>query len=206
MTLNNLLLVIGFYLTSLAQVASAQQQSGSSSIAIKKIAEENFSFTKKWDYPFGIVKLENGKFLKDTDGKLIASDTAHLHYTANCQNNVQGPNTINYCEAVRGKQGLRLVFRGSLPAYGSEFEQQIKDGKLTFTPGIVYPEHIEGQNIKYRVVSNVLYFNKSDYINAKEVSGYTNTLFEEIVILPGKKPVINQYYLHGYFKALVKAE
>ena len=182
------------------------QSTSTASITIGKIPEARFSFTKNWAYKWDVIKNNDGKFEKTTDGQIQPGDTTHLYYTAQCQTNVQGGYSLYYCDATKKAGTLELTFTGGQPAYGSEYKVSLKNNKIYFDPDIAYEDIIENATITYKTIKTKLTFNQRNYSTAKVISGYINIEFEEVVSLPKRKPVIHQYYLRGYFKTPVKTQ
>jgi len=177
-----------------------------SSVTIGKIPEARFSFTKNWGYKWNIIKHNDGKF-ENIDGKpILPGDTAHLYYTANCQTNVQGGYSLNYCNATKKEGIITLIFTGGQPAYGSEYKVSLKNNQIYLDPDIIYEDVIENASLTYKITKSKLIFNQKNYKTAKALSGYINIEFQEIASLPKRKPVILQYHLRGYFKTPVKSE
>ncbi|BAU52186.1 hypothetical protein [Mucilaginibacter gotjawali] len=172
-------------------------------MVIKKAPEGAFSFTKKWSYPEGVIKYENGKFEKTDGEKLEAADTAHLYFTANCKTNIQGGYTIKYCSATRKRRNISLNFSGGMPAYANEFHLALKNNTFNFDPRVVYPELIMDEKIIYKVTGCKLIIYQKNYAVANNISGYIKARFTEIIQNSKKGTQTNKYYFEGYFKTPV---
>ncbi|MDR3696593.1 hypothetical protein [Mucilaginibacter sp.] len=169
-------------------------------IVVKKAPEGVFSFNKKWGYPEGIIKHDNGKFEKTDGEKLEAADTAHMYFTANCKTNVQGGYIVKYCYATRKRGNISLNFSGGMPAYANEFHLILKNKAFYFDPRVVYPELIIDEKIVYKVTGCKLILYQKNYAVANNISGYIKALFTETIQNSKKGTQTNKYYLEGYFK------
>jgi hypothetical protein len=182
---------------------SAFAQPAYSPIIFEKEPNGVFSFSKKWDYPEGIIKHNDGTFEKTDGKKLEATDTAHMYFTANCKTNVQGGYTIRYCYATRKGSNINLNFTDGAPAYASKFNATLKNGTFHFEPGIIYPELIPGEKTVYKVIRSKLIIYQKNYAVAHIISGYITAEFTETTQNSKKAIHTNKYYLKGYFKTPV---
>jgi len=169
-------------------------------IVFKRATKDSFAFANNWDYPAGLIKDDGGKFHKRTDREITKKDTSHLYFTAHCRTNVQGGYAIRYCYAKRKAGGIGLSFLDGEPAYASEINVFILEGKFTFTSKIIYPELSTGSKVIYKVTASKLFLYNKHYNASKEISGYIDAEFTETMLLKGKIEK-HQYYLKGYFKA-----
>ena len=103
-------------------------------IVFQKEPLGQFSFLKSWAYAWDVVKHDDGKFEKVDADTLVAADTAHLYYTANCKTNVQGGYHIRYCNALKTKEKVSLIFADGMPGYANEFDVTIIGNKYHFKP------------------------------------------------------------------------
>lgn len=169
-----------------------------------KAVKTDLSFSKKWTYPWYVLKRDDGKFENTRGNSISKADTAHLYFTANCKTNVQGGYMLKYCFATKNKAGIRLNFADGLPAYANEYDVYIKNNKHYFEPKLIYPDFVAGQKKTYRVVKSKLIFDQEDYNTAKILSGYIDTEFTETITEPSKTAIIYAYYFRGYFNTKIK--
>lgn len=179
------------------------QSSSCSAISIDPQLKDSFSFTKKWDYAWDIIKDDDGKLFRADGEKIKPADTAHLFFTANCHTNVQGGYNIRYCYASKKDDNIQLLFSDGLPAYASDFLVYIKKDSACFKPKTIYPAPARSEKITYRIDKGKLVLN-TPAGTAKNIMGYIDLAFTEIVTLPGKEPQETQLYLKGYFKTPLK--
>jgi len=175
-----------------------------SPIAFEKEPKETFSFTRNWAYPWNVIKDNNGKFSKADDGEIIAADTSHLYFTANCKTNVQGGYSIRYCSAIKKGENVNLNFFDGLPAYGSEFNVILSKNVFSFKPRIVYPELKTDDRMHYKVIREKLVIYQKNYPISKMISGYIDAEFTETALDAQNRRYLNKYYFRGYFKTAVK--
>lgn len=174
-----------------------------SPVETKNIAASNFNFTKKWAYPWYMIKKANGKFENTTGGTTGKKDTSHLYFTANCQTNVMGGYKVRYCTATRNGDNIKLNFADGLPAYASEYLVYINKNQYYFEPKIIYADLVSEQKKTYRTTKSKLNIG-GDLHKTKLLSGYIDVEFTETITDPGKEPVTNNYYFKGYFETPVK--
>lgn len=173
-------------------------------IVFDKEPKDSLTFTNNWAYPWWVTKDNDGRFHKNTDGKITKKDTSHLHFTAHCKTNVQGGYEIRYCYCKRKADGINLGFSDGEPAFASEFNVCISDGKFTFTPKIIYPELISGLKTVYKTTKAKLVLYNKDYYTLKVVSGYIDAEFTETTTSHSHSEK-HQYYFRGFFKTPVKS-
>jgi len=188
----------------LAEQSAVAQSSSGVIIIIGKEPKDSLKFTNNWAYPWWVTKDNDGRFHKNTDGKITKKDTSHLYFTAHCKTSVQGGYDIRYCYAERKANGVSLSFQDGEPAYASEFNVSISNGKFSFTPKIIYPELISGSKVVYKVTTSKLILYDTKYTTSKEISGYVDAGFTETAISRGQTEK-HQYYFRGYFKTSVKS-
>jgi len=168
-----------------------------SKVTIDKNLKDNFSFTKKWDYPEGVFKDDStGEFT--VDGSPL--DTTHLFFAANCSTNVQGGYDIRYCYATKDKNKITLTFAGGLPAYASEFYVYI--GTLSFwcDAETIYPVIAKGQKKFCTIIKQKLIVDKPEYSRGDTIKGFIEMEFIETVAVPNKPVQKRSYFLKDYFK------
>ncbi len=168
-------------------------------IVIDEALKTNFAFTKNWAYPWYMDKDDNGKLIKNIDGKITKADKAHLYFTADCKTDVQGGYSIRYCHATRKNGTITLVFEDGLPAYANIFTAGIKNNGVSFEPRLIYPQFVPGQKTAYQIKSLQLTVNQKNHTASKVISGFIDAVFLEITTLKDKKES-STHYLRGYFK------
>ena len=139
--------------------------------SIQKSNKGSFAFANNWDYPAGLIKDDGGKFHKRIDREITKKDTSHLYFTAHCRTNVQGGYAIRYCYAERKAGGIGLSFLDGEPAYASEINVFILEGKFTFTSKIIYPELSTGSKVIYKVTASKLFCTTSITMHRRKLAG-----------------------------------
>jgi hypothetical protein len=165
--------------------------------------KDTFSFARHWDYDWDVFKEDDGTFTAADGRKLIARDTAHLYFTANCTTNVQGGYTIRYCYAKKQGDTLKLVFSDGLPAYASTFYIYVIGDHFYFKPRIIYPAHVRGQKFSYQVTRQQLTLNKSVFKNGEMILGSVDVEFTETFTAPGYPESSQHYFLKGFIRTPV---
>jgi hypothetical protein len=201
---NNVKRLLVYLSWMLIASSSLAQSKTYTTVTIRKISGTRLTFTKKWAYPWNIIKVKDDKFEDIESGKTIKSEVAHLYLTADCQTDVQGGYSVRYCYASKYKDTIRLNFADGLPAYANEFNIYIENGRFYFEPKIIYPQLIPNEKLIYHPISSKLILDQNNYKTAKMITGYINAVFEEITYSSTKKQAAKKYYFRGYFKAPVK--
>jgi hypothetical protein len=184
-------------LTNFSQVPVA-------SVKVDRQLQDTFSFTKKWDYDWDILKDDNGKFYAADGRKIKDRDTVHLYFTANCSTNVQGGYLIRYCYADQTGDTMRLVFSDGLPAYASSFNLYIVRDTFYFKPVTIYPVNMNRQKFVYETSKQQLTLNKNNYRNGDRVMGTIDIEFMEKFTAPTAESSTRAYYLRGCFSTPLK--
>lgn len=162
--------------------------------------KDTFSFSKKWDYDWDIIKEDNGKLSAANGRKIKAKDTAHLYFTANCTTNVQGGYSIRYCYADKTGDTLRLFFSDGLPAYASAFYIYVIGDSFYFKSKTVYPAYVRAQRFSYEIVNQQLKLNKANYRPGEIIIGAVDIEFSETFTAPNVDTTRKQYYLKGFIR------
>jgi hypothetical protein len=184
--------------------SSLAQSKTSPAVAIGKIPESRLTFVEKWAYPWHIIKIKDGRFEDSKSGEIIKGKVPRLYFTANCQTDVQGGYSIKYCYASKNKDTIRLSFADGLPAYANEFNIYIEKDRFSFEPKIIYPQLTPDDRLIYKPISSKLILDHNNYKTTKVITGYINTVFEEITYRSNNTQTTKKYYFRGYFKAPVK--
>ncbi len=164
-----------------------------------------FAFTSQWAYPWYVIKEKDGTFSNNFNEKITAADTAHLFFTANCQTNVQGGYTVNYCNASTKSNKTTLHFTGGQPAYGGNFYVYIKGDSFYFKPTVAYTVTTYGEKSIFIINNQNLQLNKKNYTQGDTIMGYINCSFTQLTTIPGKRRQKQELYFKGYFCTVLKS-
>lgn len=178
------------FVSALSPLLNAQTVKSPVSDA-KLLPISSFNFQCEWDYPWYVIKNDDGSFENTTGEKIKAKDTAHLHFTANCSTNVQGIYKIRYCEAKRSNGKLELIFEDGMPAYASSFVVHINEDSFMVRPVLVYP------SLQRTIISKVISQSLSVQIKNNKITGQIDYQF----MIDGSA---DPYYLKGYFDTTIK--
>lgn len=174
-------------------------------LSIDAAMVDTFAFTNQWDYPWYIIKKEDGTFSNTLGEKITEADTTHLFFTSNCQTNVQGGYTVNYCYASTKSNTVTLHFTGGLPAYGGDFYVYIKGDSFYFKPTVAYPVTAYGEKSIFITNNQKLQLNKNSYTIGDTITGYINCSFTQLTTIPNKRRQKQALYLKGYFCTVLKS-
>jgi hypothetical protein len=73
-----------------------------------------------------IVESESGAVEDTTDGEIGPADLVRIEQTASCTSTHQGEHLMEFCDAVRDGEGIRLSLSGGMPAYASSLSVSIE--------------------------------------------------------------------------------
>ncbi len=197
--MNNRLLILALCLLVFTGREAKAQEKFYAPVTIDENPKTHFAFTKNWAYPWYMSKDDNGKLIKNIDGKITKADKAHLYFTADCKTDVQGGYSIRYCHATRKNGTVTLVFEDGLPAYAGVFTAVINKKGVFFEPKLIYPQFVPGQKNTYQIKNLRLTLNQKNRTTSKVISGFIDAVFLEIATLKDKKES-SIHYLRGYFK------
>ncbi|WP_153798579.1 hypothetical protein [Foetidibacter luteolus] len=201
----NLQLKIILLLALLINGQSLTAQVSYSKFEVNEQMTDTFSFAKKWDYSWNILKDEaTGRLESADDHALTAEDTAHLFYTANCSTNVQGGYNIRYGFAEKKQDLVTLCFSDGLPAYASRFYLFIQGDSFYFKPEIILPQRKIEQEQIIEINEQKLILNKKNYRNGDIIMGYADIEFTEITVSVNSRKQQKKFYMRGYFRTRVK--
>lgn len=176
--------------SALSTLLNAQTVKSAVSSA-KHLPISSFYFQREWDYPWYVIKNDDGSFENTTGEKIRAKDTVHLYFTANCSTNVQGIYKIRYCQAKRSNGKLELIFEDGMPAYASSFVVRIEKDSFMVKPVIVYP------SLQKTTISKVISQSLAVQIKNHKITGQINYQF----MIDGSADL---YYIKGYFGTIIK--
>ncbi len=138
---------------------------------------DTFSFTRQWDYPWYIIRHDDGTFENAQNDTLDADDTAHVFNTARVHTSVQGGYDIRYCTAVRTEEeDVVLYFEDGLPAYANTFIVNIKNGRAGATPDLASPGLPSAKN-SWTVTALTVLLNQARYSPGDTVIGHVEMKF-----------------------------
>ena len=164
---------------------------------------DTLTFPKKWDYPWYMILLPDGRFEKTLGNKPISSeDTIKLYHTANCITNHQGLHDVNYCVALIDNDSITLTFEPQLPAYASQLTVKIKNDLFSSNFWTAYPDLRVDEIISWKTTKQKLILDKENYKLGGIIKGYIEVEFSEVsnMTLPQNKSNISNYFFRGFFK------
>ena len=207
--MRHFIIILLFYFLTNSLLGQTPHLFGENNVKVKKIISkvtvdknfiDTFSFIKQWSYPDYTFKDDSGHFEIDENRKIIAEDTAHLYFTANCTTNVQGGYDIRYCYAKKKKNEIVLTFSDGLPAYASQFYVHIDTSNFWCDAETIYPVIASGQKKSCRITKQKLTVDKSKYSKGDMIKGVIEMEFIETVAVPKKGVQKRNLFLKGYFK------
>jgi hypothetical protein len=164
--------------------------------------KDTLTFPNKWEYPWYILKNENGRFINTMDSMLQPEDTIKLFFTANCVSTLQGRHFIRYCSAIKSNDSIILRIGDKPPAYMSELTVKISGPCFESSFKAVYPVLDLNSKIFWRIKSQTLILDKQDYNIGDTIKGFIKVRFTEMNKLTGQrsKEQRTNYLIEGYFK------
>jgi hypothetical protein len=164
--------------------------------------KDTLTFSNKWEYPWHILKNENGRFINIMDSLVHPEDTIKLYYTANCVSTHQGRHYIRYCSAIKSNDSIILNIKDKPPAYVSELTVKISGSSFESSFKAVYPVLDLNSEIFWRTKSQTLILDKQDYKIGDTIKGFIKVRFTEMNKLTRQqaKDQRTNYLIEGYFK------
>lgn len=172
-----------------------------SSYKVDSNLKGDFSFAKKWEYPWWVIKHEDGHF-ENSMGELISyEDTTHLYRTANVITSHQGEHPIKYVEATLKADTLILDFADLDAAYHGYLTVELVKDK--FTSEWIYLSIMLEPPIKYITLKQDLIIITNQFKVGKKIKGKINIQFQELDSTSKQKPPV--YFVKGLFETTIQS-
>ncbi|MCE9519294.1 MAG: hypothetical protein K8R87_07065 [Verrucomicrobia bacterium] len=159
-----------------------------------------FFKTTKTSRPWHIV--EHDGTLENTFGDGIsAEDLLLIEQTANCTSTHQGKHLMEFCDAVKTKDGVKFTLSGGMPAYASDMTVTI-DAKLHFKCefSATYPDY--SGPLQWKITKKALKLKSAKLDDRNRIYGWISVEFEERDNA-AQKP--RTFKIEGYFKPFIQS-
>jgi hypothetical protein len=159
-----------------------------------------FFWTTKTSRPWHII--EHGGTLENTFGEGIGPDDLLLiEHTAQCTSTHQGAHQMEFCDAVKTKDGCRFRISGGMPARASDLTVTM-DAKLNFKCEFkaVYPDN--SGPLRWKVTKKTLKLKSAKMNPGSRMYGWISVELEERDHLEEKPRIIK---VEGYFKPFLQS-
>lgn len=148
-----------------------------------------------------IVESESGAVEDTTDGEIEPADLVRIEHTASCTSTHQGEHLMEFCDAVRDGESIRLSLSGGMPAYASSLSVSIEkslafrcDFSATY-PALTPP-------LRWKITKKELRLRSRDIAPGHRVFGWISVTFEETEAVKGAQP--KTYKIEGYIKPVIQ--
>ncbi len=162
------------------------------------LSSEFFSKTETRRQPW-IVEHSDGNLEDAMDGKIDADDILLVERTANCTSTHQGEHAMDFCDAIKSADGLKLEFWGGLPAYVGLLTVRV-EAKRQFT--CEFKADYPSSPAPLRWVVRKKAMKLKDVIGepGSRIRGWISVEFDEIDVNSG---AVESYKIEGYFKPVI---
>jgi biopolymer transport protein ExbD len=164
----------------------------------RTLSSEFFGKTETRRQPW-IVEHPDGSLEDATDGEVDADDFLLVERTSNCYSTHQGEHAMDFCDAVKSADGLKLEFSGGLPAYFGFLTVRV-DAKRQFT--CEFKADYPSSPTPHRWVVKKKAMKLKDVIGepGSRIRGWISVEFDEIDVNSG---AVQSYKIEGYFKPVI---
>lgn len=150
--------------------------------------------------PWIVEKNDGG--LEDTiDGSIDADDLLFIEQAGDCISNHQGEHAMEFCDAVKTKDGVEFELSGGAPAYMSYLTVTI-DAKRQFTCKFkaVYPS--ASTPLRWKVTKKAMSLKTAVGEPGSRLRGWISVEFDEVDDTNG---ATRSYKIEGYFKPVIQS-
>jgi biopolymer transport protein ExbD len=159
---------------------------------------EFFSKTKTRRRPW-IVEHSDGSLEDATDGEVDADDLLLVERTANCSSTHQGEHALDFCDAGKSGDGLKLEFWGGFPAYTGVLTVRV-DAKHQFTCEFKAEYPSSPTPLRWVVRKKAMKLKDAIGEPGSRLRGWISVEFYEIDETSGR---VKSYKIEGYFKPVI---
>jgi biopolymer transport protein ExbD len=146
-----------------------------------------------------IVEHSDGHLEDAMDGTIDADDLLLVERTANCSSTHQGEHAMDFCDAVKSADGLKLEFWGGLPAYIGFLTVRV-DAKRQFTCEFKADYPSSPTPLRWVVRKKVMKLKDAIGEPGSRLRGWISVEFDEIDINSG---AVESYKIEGFFKPVI---
>ena len=164
--------------------------------------DHKFFRTTETSFAWHIVEGDDGKLEDTMDGTIDPEDLMRVEHTAHCRSTHQGDHAMDFCDAERTADGVRLVISGGMPAYASELTVTLnskREFQCAFSA--VYPAATNP--LRWRVTKKAMKLKKADFAPGNRLRGWISVDFEEI---DQTTKEAHSYHIEGYFKPVIASQ
>ncbi len=148
-----------------------------------------------------IVESESGVLEDTTDGEIGPGDLVRIEHTASCTSTHQGEHLMEFCDAVRDGEGIRLSLGGGMPAYASSLTISI-EASLAFRCDFSAAYPAQTPPLRWKITKKELRLRGRDFTPGHRVFGWISVTFEEREVVEGAQP--KTYKIEGYIKPFIQ--
>ena len=146
-----------------------------------------------------IVEHSDGSLEDAVDGKIDADDLLLVERTASCNSTHQGEHAMDFCDAVKSADGLKLEFSGGLPAYFGFLTVRV-DANRRFTCEFKADYPSSPAPLRWVVRKKAMKLKDAIGEPGSRLRGWISVEFDEIDVNSG---AVESYKIEGYFKPVI---
>ncbi len=146
-----------------------------------------------------IVEHSDGRLEDATDGEVDADDLLLVERTANCSATHQGEHAMDFCNAVKSADGLKLDLWGGFPAYTGLLTVRV-DAKRRFTCEFKADYPSSPAPLRWVVRKKAMKLKDAIGEPGSRIRGWISVEFDEIDINSG---AVESYKIEGFFKPVI---
>ena len=146
-----------------------------------------------------IVEHSDGSLEDAMDGKVDADDLLLVERKANCSSTHQGEHAMDFCDAVKSADGLKLEFWGGLPAYFGFLTVRV-DAKRQFTCEFKADYPSSPTPLRWVVRKKAMKLKNAIGEPGSRLRGWISVEFDEIDMTSGS---VKRYKIEGFFKPVI---
>ncbi|MFN5961921.1 MAG: hypothetical protein ACK5CW_10600 [Verrucomicrobiota bacterium] len=146
-----------------------------------------------------IVESESGTIEDTTDGEIGPDDLVRIEHTASCTSTHQSEHLMEFCDAVRDGDGIRLSLRGGMPAYASSLSVTI-ERSLAFRCDFSATYPAPTAPLRWKISKKELRLRSRDFAPGQRLYGWVSVTFEETDGVGEPKT----YKIEGYIKPVIQ--
>ena len=146
-----------------------------------------------------IVEHSDGSLEDATDGKVDADDLLLVERTATCSSTHKGEHAMDFCDAVKTADGLKLEFSGGFPAYFGFLTVRV-DANRQFTCEFKADYPSSPTPLRWVVRKKAMKLKDAIGEPGSRLRGWISVEFDEIDVNSG---AVESYKIEGFFKPVI---
>ncbi len=193
-------MLMGVHLIAADLPASSACDDGiSASASISDSLDSPFFHESKSSLNWWMVEGGDGKLEDTLDGEIGPDDLVRIEHTANCTSTHQGEHLMEFGDAVRDGDRLRLSLHGGMPAYASSLSLTI-DPSLVFRCDFSSGDPVRTGRLQWKITKKELQLRSRNLEPGQRLYGWISVTFEETDGAGERRT----YKIEGYIKPVIQ--